>query len=71
MGLEESKKLPPEDVIAQNLGVSRVTVKKSLTDLEQEGLIFRVHGRGTFVVKTFYDTNYIRFNMIRQTDVKY
>lgn len=51
MDLEESKKLPPEDVIAQNLGVSRVTVRKSLTDLEQEGLIFRVHGRGTFVNK--------------------
>lgn len=49
MNLDESKKLPPEEVIAQNLGVSRVTVRRSLTDLEQEGLIFRIHGRGTFV----------------------
>lgn len=49
MDLKHSKKLPPEHIIAENLGVSRVTVRKSLTDLEQEGLIFRVHGRGTFV----------------------
>ncbi len=49
MDLEENTKLPPEEAIAQNLGVSRVTVRRSLTDLEREGLIFRVHGRGTFV----------------------
>jgi len=49
MDLSETTKLPPEETIAQNLGVSRVTIRKALSDLEQEGVIFRVHGRGTFV----------------------
>jgi len=49
MDLTKTTKLPPEETIAQNLGVSRVTIRKALSDLEQEGVIFRVHGRGTFV----------------------
>lgn len=51
MDLVENTKLPPEESIAESLGVSRVTIRKALTDLEQEGLIFRIHGRGTFVNK--------------------
>jgi len=49
MDLEKNSKLPPENVISQNYGVSRVTVRRALDELEQEGLIIRIHGRGTFV----------------------
>lgn len=49
MDIKYNTKLPSEDSIAQSLGVSRVTVRKALTDLEQEGIIFRIHGKGTFV----------------------
>ena len=49
MDPHESTKLPSENEIAQNYGVSRVTVRKVLDELEQEGLIIRIHGRGTFV----------------------
>lgn len=42
-------KLPPEEELARQLFVSRITVRKALTDLEQEGLLLRIHGRGTFV----------------------
>jgi len=49
MDIKFNTKLPSEDSIAQSLGVSRVTVRKALTDLEQEGIIFRIHGKGTFV----------------------
>lgn len=49
MDVKISTKLPSEDSIAQSLGVSRVTIRKALTDLEQEGIVFRIHGKGTFV----------------------
>ncbi len=34
-----SLKLPPEAVIGESMGVSRITVRRALSDLEQEGLI--------------------------------
>lgn len=49
MDIKKSTKLPSEDVVAQNLGVSRITIRKALTDLETSGVVFRVHGKGTFV----------------------
>lgn len=42
-------KLPPENEISANLKVSRVTVRRALDELESEGVILRIHGRGTFV----------------------
>jgi DNA-binding LacI/PurR family transcriptional regulator len=40
---------PPEPVIAEQLKVARSTVRQALADLERNGLIRRVRGRGTFV----------------------
>jgi GntR family transcriptional regulator len=41
--------LPPEVELATSLGVSRTTVREALLQLEQEGLLIRRHGHGTFV----------------------
>jgi GntR family transcriptional regulator len=41
--------LPPERDIASELGVSRITVRKALDALAEEGLVRRRHGAGTFV----------------------
>ncbi len=41
--------LPPEVQLATSLGVSRTTVREALLQLEQEGLLIRRHGHGTFV----------------------
>ena len=42
-------KLPTEDELAQQYSVSKITVKKALELLKEDGLILRVQGRGTFV----------------------
>lgn len=41
--------MPPERWLADELGISRGTLRKALADLEAEGLIWRHVGRGTFV----------------------
>ncbi len=41
--------VPSEDELTRMFGVSRATVRQALAMLEQDGLIFREVGRGTFV----------------------
>ncbi|MFI5779790.1 GntR family transcriptional regulator [Nocardia sp. NPDC051570] len=47
--LEPSTSLPPERVLAEQLGTSRTTLRKALAELAAEGLLRRVQGSGTFV----------------------
>lgn len=47
--LPDNEPLPPERNLAESCGVSRLTVRKALTDLQQEGLVVRRRGSGTFV----------------------
>lgn len=47
--LSDGVQLPPEVELAMSLGVSRTTVREALLQLEQEGLLIRRHGHGTFV----------------------
>jgi GntR family transcriptional regulator len=43
------EQLPSEADLAAQLGISRPTLREALHNLEQEGLIIRKHGVGTFV----------------------
>src|SRR4051794_37228933 len=45
------QQLPSEAEMIAAFKVSRITVRQALGDLENEGLIFRLHGKGTFVSK--------------------
>ncbi len=42
-------KLPSEYALAEEFGVSYITIRHATTILRQRGLIASVHGRGTFV----------------------
>ncbi|MCL4561313.1 MAG: GntR family transcriptional regulator [Chloroflexi bacterium] len=44
-------KLPSEREFSHDLGVSRMTVRRSITELVNEGLLERRHGSGTYVAK--------------------
>ncbi len=45
----EDGRIPPEVELAADLGVSRTTVRDALTRLENERVIYRRQGAGTFV----------------------
>jgi GntR family transcriptional regulator len=45
-------RLPSESEIGALLGVSRITVRQALGDLQNEGVIVKVPGKGTFVAET-------------------
>ncbi len=44
--------LPSEEDLVETYSVSRITVKKALERLREDGLIYRVQGSGTFVSGT-------------------
>lgn len=46
---KENEKFPSEFELARNLGVSRATLREALRVLEEEKVIVRKHGVGTFV----------------------
>ncbi len=49
-GLSKSgQRIPSEEDLAGQFGVSRVTVRQAIGDLIDDGLLYRRHGKGTFV----------------------
>lgn len=46
---KEHEKLPTELELSNQFKVSRITSKRALEELKQEGLIYRVQGKGSFV----------------------
>ncbi|KAA2235220.1 GntR family transcriptional regulator [Salinarimonas soli] len=50
-GLDPRERLPSEPALAARYQVSRVTVRRTLEQLEADGLIRRVRGVGTFPVR--------------------
>jgi len=43
--------IPSESQMMSSFGVSRITIRQALGDLQKEGLIFKIIGKGSFVAK--------------------
>jgi GntR family transcriptional regulator len=50
-------KLPSERALAEEFGVSYVTVRRVMAILRERDLIVSVHGRGTFVSESVRNSN--------------
>ena len=55
------EKIPSEREMADTYGVNRMTVKNAINSLVEANILYRIHGKGTFVAQkktqkvTFYD----------------
>lgn len=52
---QPNHQLKPEPELADELGVSRGTLRRAITTLIEEGLLKQVRGRGTFVTETLLE----------------
>lgn len=72
---KENEKLPSEFKLAEMLGVSRATLREALRVLEEDRVIIRKHGVGTFVnPRTVFSSGIEQLTsistMIRQADLE-
>lgn len=74
--LVPGQRLPSEDELALQFGVSRMTVRQGISDLIDEGLLYRRHGVGTFVAQPHIErdhthlTNFIEIARKEGIDLK-
>lgn len=58
---EVGDKLPTDSDFCEMYGVSRITVRRALTELEQEGYIERIQGKGSYLRFKGLDQNISKF----------
>jgi len=56
-----NSQIPTERELCEAFGVSRITVRKALSELEREGYLYRKQGRGTFVTSPKIEQRLSRF----------
>lgn len=52
--------IPTENELIEMFGISRTTVRQAITELVQEGKLYRIKSKGTFVSKPKIDQDYVR-----------
>jgi GntR family transcriptional regulator len=60
--LVPGQKIPSEDELAVQFGVSRMTVRQGISDLIDEGVLYRRHGVGTFVAQPQVERDHTGLN---------
>ena len=65
--LVPGQKIASEDELATRFGVSRMTVRQGISDLIDEGLLYRRHGIGTFVARRHIERDHTRLESFIET----
>src|SRR5512143_4124363 len=65
--IKPGQKLLPEDELAGQYGVSRMTVRQALTDLIDAGIVYRRHGVGNFVSQAHIERDHSKLTNFFET----
>ncbi|GFN22751.1 GntR family transcriptional regulator [Thermanaeromonas sp. C210] len=65
--LKPEQRLPSEKELCAMYNVSRITVRQALAELAREGLIYRSHGKGTFVARPRIHQELVRVTPFEET----
>lgn len=65
--LNPGERLPSEEELAAQFGVSRMTVRQGVSDLTDEGLLYRRRGIGTFVTQFHVERDHNRLTDFFET----
>lgn len=68
--LKEGDKIPAERELTEKYTISRSTVRQALSELEKQGLICKIHGKGNFVSKKTINQDLSRFYSFSNEMVK-
>lgn len=55
-------KLPTEDELESIFGVSRITIRRTISDMEEDGYLLKKQGKGTFVIENQVKRNLLTLN---------
>ena len=59
--LKEHDKLPSERELCEMYNISRTTIRQAMIELENEGYIYKEHGKGSFVAPQTYTQSLVKF----------
>ncbi|MBU0643981.1 MAG: GntR family transcriptional regulator [Alphaproteobacteria bacterium] len=62
-GLKEHDRLPSENELCKSFGVSRTVIREALSQMVNEGLIYRLQGKGAFVRGRRDEQNFVGTTM--------
>ena len=65
--LEADDQIPSERELCEQYGVSRITVRQAINLAVNEGLLYRTHGRGTFVARPKIEQGLKNIHTFQQT----
>lgn len=67
---QPNEKIPSENELSTKFNVSRITIKKALEDLVEQGIIYRIQGKGSFLSSTSRNEPKIYVNKPNETKNK-